>query len=403
MMANIFDTLSERGFVKNCTDPEGLKEALSKEGQTFYIGFDPTGDCLHIGHLLPVMCMAWLQRAGHRPIIVLGGGTAMVGDPSGKDKTREMLTPAKVQRNLEAMRPYFGRIIDMEKAEIVNNADWLLGLGYIGFLRDIGRHFSVNTMIKAEAARIRLERNQGYSFIEFNYHLLQSYDFLHLYRDKGCTIQVGGDDQWFHFCGGIELIRRETGGQAYAFTIPLLARADGKKMGKTEKGAVWIDAERVSPYDYYQYWINVQDADAIKLMKLYTFMDIEEIAVYESMQGAELRKAKQKLAFEATAIVHGQEEARKAEEAARAAFSGSECQDMPCHSTDLPKPVVNLLADSGLCRSRSEARRQIKGGAIKLDYGEGKEKVSDIDAALERPAVLWAGKKRCIRITSVGP
>ena len=253
---------------------------------------------------------------------------------------------------------------------------------------------------KAEAARLRLERNQGYSFIEFNYHLLQSYDFLHLFRERGCTIQVGGDDQWFHFCGGIDLIRRETGAHAYAFTIPLLARSDGKKMGKTEKGAVWIDPARVSPYEYYQYWVNVQDADVIKLMKLYTFMELDEIAGYAELEGAGIRKAKQKLAYEATAIVHGEQEARKAEEAAQAVFSGAASQDMPCHSADFPQPVVNLLAETGLCKSRSDARRQIKGGAIKLDYGDGKKKVSEIDASLDRPAVLWAGKKRCVKVTA---
>ena len=396
-MDSIFDVLQQRGFIKQSSNEQECREKLDTEETTFYIGFDPTGDCLHIGHLLPIMCMAWLQKAGHTPIIVLGGGTAMVGDPSGKDKTREILTPAKIEANLAAMKPLFARFIDFETAKIINNADWLLPLNYVEFLRDIGKYFSVNTMIKAEGAKQRLERNQGYSFIEFNYHLLQSYDFLHLYKEHNCTLQVGGDDQWFHFTGGLDLIRRE-GGKAHAFTIPLLTTADGKKMGKTEKGAVWIDQNRVSSYDYYQYWVNVQDADVIKFMKLYTFMDLEEIGKYAELQGADIREAKHRLAFEATFLAHGEEGAKKAEKAAKAAFSGAVSDGMPSHSASLPESVVGLLVASGLCSSNSDARRQIKGGAIKIDYGEGKNPVSDKDAQMSQIGILWFGKKKCVRI-----
>jgi tyrosyl-tRNA synthetase len=397
-MSNIYDILVERGFVEQSTDAEAIREKLGTESLTFYIGFDPTGDCLHVGHLLPVMCMAWLQRFGHQPIIVLGGGTAMVGDPSGKDKTREMITLEKIDQNLEGMRPMFGKFLDIDRTIVRNNAEWLMSLNYLTFLRDIGRHFSVNQMIKAEGARQRLERGQGYSFIEFNYHLLQSYDFLHLYKEHNCVLQVGGNDQWFHFTGGIDLIRRETGEQGYAFTIPLLTTADGKKMGKTEKGAVWIDPNKVSSYDYYQYWVNVQDADVIKLMKLYTFMDLSEIAEYEKLSGADIRQAKHRLALEATTLAHNKAEAEKAQQAALAAFSGATSSNMPTFSSQFPVLIIDLLAESGLCKSKSDAKRQIKGGAIKVDYGEGKQSVRDITAIIDQSAVLWFGKKKCVRV-----
>jgi tyrosyl-tRNA synthetase len=397
-MSHILDTLHERGFIKQIMGEDKLRYKMSQGPMTFYIGFDPTGDCLHVGHLLPIMCMAWLQRSGHKPIIVLGGGTAMVGDPSGKEKTREMLTNADIEHNLESQRPLFGKLIDLEQAKILNNADWLCTLNYINFLRDIGKHFSVNTMIKAEGARQRLERQQGYSFIEFNYHLLQSYDFLHLAQNEDCFLQVGGDDQWFHFCGGVELIRRELQKEAYAFTIPLLATADGKKMGKTEKGAVWIDQNKVSSYDYYQYWVNVQDADVIKLMKSYTFMPMEEIATYATLQGADIRKAKHKLALETTTLVHGREAGEQAQQAAFAMFQNKgNSQNAPQYNSST-NMIINILVDSGLCSSKSDARRQIKGSAIKVDYGSGKERIENIDAVMKDSGVLWRGKKRCVQV-----
>ena len=398
MAATILETLKERGFIKQCTNEEGLSEALNEGPMTFYIGFDPTGDSLHVGHLLPIMCMSWLQKAGHKPIILMGGGTALVGDPSGKDKTREMITREQVESNLDGQRPLFGKIIDLDSAEMLNNADWLCGLKYIDFLRDIGRHFSVNKMIKAEGARQRLERDQGYSFIEFNYHLLQSYDFLVLSKEKDCFLQVGGDDQWFHFCGGIELIRRETGKQAYAFTIPLLTTSDGKKMGKTEKGALWIDEKKVSAYDYYQYWVNVTDDDALKFLKLFTFLPMEEIEPYAAMKGAQMREVKRRLAIEATAVIHGAEAAKAADEAARAVFTGAVNENMPTHAAALPELFSTLLADAGLCKSRGEARRLIQSGAVKVDYGDGKTPVQDTHGSLEKEAVLWSGKKKSVRI-----
>jgi len=394
----ILKELQQRGFVKQIIDEDELGRKLHQEKITFYVGFDPTGSSLHVGHMLPIMVMAWLQRAGHRPIIVLGGGTAMVGDPSGKDKTREMLTPAKVQKNLEAMRPQFARFLDLDNALMLNNADWLLPLHYVSFLRDIGKHFSVNRMIKAEGTRQRLEREQGFSFIEFNYHLLQSYDFLHLHKEYDCSLQVGGDDQWFHFCGGVELIRRETGKTAYGFTIPLLATADGKKMGKTEKGAVWLNPELMSPYDFYQYWVNVQDNDVIRFMKLYTFLPLEEIQEWGQLQGADLRKAKQKLALEVTTLVHGAEEAQRVQEAARKVFSGGTAADMPCVSVALPMAFGDLICAAGLAQSKSQARRLIKGNAIKMDYGEGKTAITHHETICTQAGNLWAGKKRCVKI-----
>ena len=397
-MSHVLDILHERGFIKQIMGEEKLKEKMSNGPMTFYIGFDPTGDCLHVGHLLPIMCMAWLQRAGHKPIIVLGGGTAMVGDPSGKEKTREMLTKEDIERNLEGQRPLFAKLIDLDHAKIRNNADWLCELNYINFLRDIGKHFSVNSMIKAEGARQRLERHQGYSFIEFNYHLLQSYDFLYLAQHEDCFLQVGGDDQWFHFCGGVELIRRELQKEAYAFTIPLLTTADGKKMGKTESGAVWIDQNKVSSYDYYQYWVNVQDADVIKLMKTYTFMTLEEIQNFAQLKGADIRDAKHKLALETTALVHGREAAEQAQQAAFAMFKNKgNAQNAPQHESST-NVILNILVESGLCSSKSDARRQIQGSAIKVDYGSGKESIKSIDAVMTDSGVLWRGKKRCIRV-----
>jgi tyrosyl-tRNA synthetase len=397
---SILQTLKSRGFVKQIIDEEALEDKLENESITFYVGFDPTGNSLHVGHLLPIMVMAWLQRAGHTPIVVLGGGTAMVGDPSGKDKTREMLTTEKVEQNLDSMRPQYARFLDLDNALMLNNADWLMKLNYVDFLRDIGKHFSVNRMIKAEGTRQRLEREQGFSFIEFNYHLLQSYDFLHLHKEHDCILQVGGDDQWFHFCGGVELIRRETGNHAYGFTIPLLTTANGKKMGKTENGAVWLDPKQVSPYDYYQYWVNVQDDDVIRLFKLYTFLPLDEIAKYEVLTGKDIREAKQRLAYEATKLAHGEEEAKKVHEAARKLFSGGGATNIPTTTVQFPISFIDLLEESGLAPSKSQARRLIKGGGIKMDYGTGKEPIKDISAICAQEGNLWAGKKRCVKIQS---
>ena len=396
---NAIDTLTARGFIKTHTDLDALNEAMAAGPITFYVGFDPTGDSLHIGHLLPVMAMAHLQQAGHKPIVVLGGGTAMVGDPSGKDKTREILTPEKIRSNLEAMRVQFGRFLDLDGCEVVDNAEWLMGLGYIHFLRDVGKHFSVNKMMSAEGIRQRLERNQGLSFIEFNYHLLQSYDFLVLHDKYGCTLQLGGDDQWFNILGGVELIRRERQKSAHALTIPLLQTADGKKMGKTEKGATWLDPNQCSPYDYFQYWVNVHDADVGRFLRLYTFMPLDEIAKLEALEGAQIRDAKQVLAFEATALAHGKEEAKKARAAAQAAFSGGVSADMPSHAVSFPVNILDALVATGLCKSKGDARRQIQQGAVRLG-ADRDQQVSDTNQSLDAETVLWKGKKNCFRLVA---
>jgi len=396
---NPIDTLTARGFIKTHTDLDALTEAMAAGPVTFYVGFDPTGDSLHIGHLLPVMAMAHLQQAGHKPIVVLGGGTAMVGDPSGKDKTREILTPEKIRSNLEAMRVQFARFLDLDGCEVVDNAEWLMGLGYIHFLRDVGKHFSVNKMMSAEGIRQRLERNQGLSFIEFNYHLLQSYDFLVLHDKYGCTLQVGGDDQWFNILGGVELIRRERQKAAHALTIPLLQTADGKKMGKTEKGATWLDPNQCSPYDYFQYWINVHDADVGRFLRLYTFLPLDEIAKLEALEGAQIRDAKQVLAYEATVLAHGIDEAAKARDAAQAAFSGGVSADMPSQAVTFPMNILDALVATGLCKSKGDARRQIQQGAVRLG-ADRDQQVGDTNLVLEVETVLWKGKKNCYRLVS---
>ena len=393
------ETLQARGFIKSHTDLDALSAAMAEGPMTFYVGFDPTGDSLHVGHLLPVMAMAHLQQAGHKPIVVLGGGTAMVGDPSGKDKTREILTPEKIKLNLAAMRVQFDRFLDIDACEVVDNAEWLMGLGYIDFLRDVGRHFSVNKMMTAEGIKQRLDRNQGLSFIEFNYHLLQSYDFLVLHDRYGCTLQVGGDDQWFNILGGVELIRRERQATSHALTIPLLQTADGKKMGKTEKGAVWLDAAKVSAYDYFQYWINAHDADVGRFLRLYTFMPLEDISALEALKGADIREAKAVLAFEATKLAHGEAEAIKARDAASAAFSGGVSDDMPTVAASLPLPILDALVTAGLCSSKGDARRQIQQGAVRL--GAARDlKVDDVSLTIAEETVLWRGKKNCARIVA---
>lgn len=396
---DVIDTLQARGFIKSHTDLEALRSELNSGPTPFYVGFDPTGSSLHVGHLLPVMAMAHMQRAGHRPIVVLGGGTAMVGDPSGKDKTREILTPERIQSNLVSMREQFGRFLDLDGAEVVDNAEWLLGLGYIDFLRDVGRHFSVNKMMSAEGIKQRLDRNQGLSFIEFNYHLLQSYDFLVLHDRYGCSLQMGGDDQWFNILGGVELIRRERQQAAHALTHPLLQTADGKKMGKTEKGAVWLDPSLCSPYDYFQYWVNVHDDDVGRFLRLYTFMPIDAIAELEALEGSAIRDAKAVLAFEATKLAHGESEASKARDAAKAAFSGGISADMPSAGVVFPIGILDALVASGLCSSKGDARRQIQQGAVRTGASRD-EQVTQTDATVSAETVLWRGKKNCVRLVS---
>ena len=322
-MENVFDVLRARGFVQQVTHPDVLRQRLGSECLTFYIGYDPTARSLHIGSLLTIMAMAHMQRAGHRPLVIVGGGTAMIGDPSGRTEMRQMLSPDTIAQNVQALRAQLQRYLSFEGdngAIIVNNADWLAELKYIDFLRDIGRHFSVNRMLTFEAYKQRLET--GLSFLEFNYQLLQAYDFLVLFQRYGCVLQIGGDDQWGNMVAGVELIRRVADGEAFVMTFPLLATASGQKMGKTAAGAIWLDAELTSPYEFYQFWINVDDRDVQRFLKYYTFLPLEEIARLGTLQGAELRQAKEVLAFEVTKLTHGEDEARKARDAAHALFEG---------------------------------------------------------------------------------
>lgn len=371
---NAIDILKARGFYNQCTDEDALRKLLDEGPVTFYVGFDPTADSLHVGHLVQVMAMANLSRAGHKAIPVVGGGTVQVGDPSFKEETRELLTPERMAANKAKIGAQLARFAP---GELVDNADWLMKLNYVEFIRDIGRHFSVNVMVKAESMKQRLERGQGLSFLEFNYPLLQAYDFLELYRRFGCRLQVGGGDQWFNIISGADLIRRVEGGAAYGLTTPLLTTASGAKMGKTVAGAVWLDPEKVSPYDYNQYWYNCDDRDVEKFLKLFTFLPLEQI---EDAVKGDIRAAKRLLADEATAIVHGRD------------------TSIPELAAALPAPVIDLLVASGLAKSKGEARRLIDNGGIAI----GAEKVASYDAVMHAPGLLKAGKKRAVSVVA-GP
>jgi len=404
-MANALDVLRERGFVEQVSDEEGLRAAL-EQPLVFYIGYDPSAASLHAGSLLTIMAVAHLQRLGHRPIIVVGGGTGMIGDPTGRTEMRTLMSVDDVKANTEAIRRQLSRYIRFGEGEalIVNNADWLLKLGYIEFLRDIGQHFSVNRMLASEAYRQRLER--GLSFIEFNYQLLQAYDYLHLYRTYGCRLQLGGNDQWGNILAGIDLIRRVEGAETYALTFPLLTTASGAKMGKSATGAVWLQAELLAPYDFYQFWINVEDADVARFLRLFTFLPMDEIAELTSVEGAALRHAKQVLAYEVTRLTHGQEAAERAREASQALFGGDGLREgvpsltVPVEDLERGIPAVDVFAASGLARSKSDARRLVQqGGAYVNELA-----VTDVDRTLTRDdlvdgeILLRAGKKRYHRI-----
>lgn len=408
---NAFDVLLSRGLIKQHTDADALRRAFAAGPVTFYVGFDPTATSLHIGNLVPIMAMTWLQKLGHKPIVVMGGGTGMVGDPSGKDKARELMSPATIRQNLLAQRWQFGRFLDLMPEEetpfssdewtdgrgiVRDNADWLLPLHYISFLREVGRHFSINHMLTAAGTKQRLDRGQGLSFIEFNYHLLQSYDYLVLHRAYHCTLQMGGDDQWFHILGGCELVRRMASDTAHGVTFPLVERSDGKKMGKSESGAIWLDATMCSPYHYYQFWLNVPDADVGRFLRTFTFLPLDRIHALDELEGAQIREAKLVLAWEATALAHGEDEARRAKEASLAAFSGGVSEDMPCFATAFPRTVVDVLVESGLCASKNDARRQIEGGGVYI----GEDKVTDLKATVSGPCVLWRGKKSAVRLVT---
>lgn len=399
---SVIKILEERGFIKQTTHQEPLYEALEKEKVTFYVGFDPTADSLHVGHLLPVMGMAHMQQAGHRPIAILGGGTAMIGDPSGKTDMRKMLTQETIDHNAACFKKQLSRFLDFDndRALMINNGEWLLKLNYIDFLREIGSQFSVNRMLTAECFKTRMEK--GLSFIEFNYMLLQSYDFLTLFRRYGCKLQMGGDDQWSNILAGADLIRRLEGQEAYGITFPLLTTASGKKMGKTEAGAVWLDPEKTSPYEFYQYWRNTEDQDVERFLKLYTFLPMDEIRRLGALKDQEINEAKKVLAFEVTKLVHGEAEARKAAATAAAFFGGAGNQDdMPAielPQTELAKglTIVDLVVMAGLADSKSEARRLVTQGGISL----GEERVNEFNRVIsvsdfnEGKVLLKKGKKQ---------
>jgi tyrosyl-tRNA synthetase len=404
----VYDVFIERGFIEKVTDEEKVPEVLEGKA-TCYIGFDPTASSFHVGNLVPIMALAHMQRHGHRPIALAGGGTGLVGDPSGKNEMRQILTYEEIAKNAEAQKKQFSRFLDFSnnKALLLNNADWLTKLNYIDFLRDIGVHFSVNRMLAAESVKTRLET--GLSFIEFNYQLLQAYDFWYQFKHYDCLIQMGGSDQWGNIVAGIDLIRRLEGKQAYGITFPLIMTADGRKMGKTEKGAVWLDPQRTSPYEYYQFWINTDDRDVIRFLALFTFLPMEEIQEkYGKLEGADLRKAKEALADEATKIVHGENEATKAKNASKALFSKEETDGdaIPTQKMEKAKfiegiPVFKLFESTGLCSSGSEARRLIEqGGAYindrRIDKFDLLVTINDLNDKGE--VSLRAGKKKFQRI-----
>ncbi len=406
-MTSVFDTLKERGYIQQVTHEEPVKELLEKEKVTFYIGFDPTADSLHVGHFLQLMVMAHMQRAGHRPIALVGGGTAMIGDPTGKTDMRKMMTPEEIQHNADAFKNQISKFIDFSegRAVMVDNGDWLLKLNYVEFLRDIGVHFSVNRMLTAECFKSRFE-GKGLSFIEFNYMLMQSYDFLELFRNYDCKMQLGGDDQWSNILGGVDLIRRVESKDVFGMTFTLLTTSDGKKMGKTENGAVWLDASKTSPFDFYQYWRNTNDSDVEKCLALLTFLPMDEVRRLGALKDAAINEAKRVLALEVTKIVHGEEEALKAQKAAEALFGGKgdaesiPSIEIPSAELDMGIKLLDLLVRAGLTPSKSEARRAVQQGGVYIN----EEKVSDIDSTLNQSTVkegqllLQRGKKNFCRI-----
>lgn len=408
-MVNALDVLRERGFVKQLTHDEPLRNLLGREVVTAYVGLDPTADSLHIGHTVPIMAAAHLQRAGHRPIVILGGGTAMIGDPSFKTEMRPMLTEAQIAANVRGIKAQLDSFLDFSdgRAICLNNADWLRELNYIAFLREVGVHFSVNRMLTAECYKGRLET--GLSFIEFNYMLLQSYDYLYLHRNYGCKLQMGGDDQWSNILGGADLVRRVERDEVYGITYPLVTTASGKKMGKTEEGAVWLDPKRTSPYDFYQYWRNTHDADVAKFLAFFTFLPMDEVRRLGALEGRDINVAKKILAFEATSIVHGAQKAREAEQAARALFEGGQnLSTIPTASIDqgwLEKGghVVDLLVQAGIVASKSEGRRLIQGGGLQVNQ----ERVDKDDLLIDMTFVhegrieVRRGKKQFVHIRPV--
>ena len=404
----LYDELVARGLIAQVTNEEEVSKLINEGKATFYIGFDPTADSLHVGHFMALCLMKRLQHGGNKPIALIGGGTAMIGDPSGRTDMRQMMTKETIQHNCDCFKEQMSRFIDFSegKALMVNNADWLMDLNYIEVLREVGAHFSVNRMLTAECYKQRMEK--GLSFLEFNYMIMQSYDFYALFQKYGCNLQFGGDDQWSNMLGGTELIRRKLGKDAHAMTITLLLNSEGKKMGKTQKGAVWLDPKKTTPFEFFQYWRNVADADVIKCLKMLTFLPLEEIEKMESWEGSELNKAKEILAHELTELVHGKEEADKALEAAKGLFASGSSENMP--SADISKAdftdgeidAISILVKSGLVPSRSEGRRAIEQGGVAVNG----EKVTDIytkytEAAFEDEFVIRRGKKNFRKINLV--
>ncbi len=394
----LYEELVARGLIAQVTDEKEISDMINNGKATFYIGFDPTADSLHVGHFMALCLMKRLQMAGNKPIALLGGGTGMIGDPSGKSDMRKMLTKEDIEHNIDCFKKQMSRFIDFSegKAVMVNNADWLLGLNYVDVLREVGACFSVNKMLTYECYKQRMER--GLTFLEFNYMIMQSYDFYMLYQKYGCTMQFGGDDQWANMLGGTELIRKKLGKDAHAMTITLLLNSEGKKMGKTEKGAVWLDPEKTPPYDFYQYWRNIADADVMKCIRMLTFLPIEEIEAMKDWEGSQLNKAKEILAYELTKLVHGEEEAQKAQEGAKALFGGGgNTENMP--STEIPAAeipeeginIMDLLVKTGLAPSKSEARRLVQQGGISVDD----VKVTDPNAPvkIDGEVIIKKGKK----------
>ena len=403
----LYDELVARGLIAQVTDEEEIKDLINNGKATFYIGFDPTADSLHVGHFMALCLMKRLQMAGNKPIALIGGGTAMIGDPSGRTDMRQMMTPETIQHNCDCFKKQMSRFIDFSegKALMVNNADWLMDLNYIDVLREVGAHFSVNRMLTAECYKQRMEK--GLSFLEFNYMIMQSYDFYTLYQKYGCNMEFGGDDQWSNMLGGTELIRRKLGKDAYAMTINLLLNSEGKKMGKTQSGAVWLDPEKTSPFDFFQYWRNVADSDVLKCIRMLTFLPLEEIDAMESWEGAQLNQAKEILAFELTKLVHGEEEATKAREASHALFAGGgDSAHMPtvelssADFADGDMDILSLLVKTELAPSRSDARRAVEQGGVSV----ADEKVTDIRTAYNADSfgadglVIKRGKKKFVKV-----
>jgi tyrosyl-tRNA synthetase len=407
MADNAFDVLKERGFIEQVSDEEGTRAELAQP-VTCYVGFDPSAESFHVGHLVPILALAHLQRHGHRVIAIMGGGTGMIGDPTDKDEMRRLLSVEQIDANLVNLKKQMANLLDFSegRALMLNNADWLRPLNYLEFLRDIGRHFSVNRMLAAEGYRRRYESEGGLNFLEFNYQLLQAYDFLHVYRQYGCTLQAGGNDQWGNILAGVDLIRRVEGSQAYALTYPLLTTNSGAKMGKTAEGAIWLDPDLLSPYEYYQYWINTEDADVERFLAIFTFLPMKQVHELGKLAGAEIRQAKEILAFEATKLLHGEAAAREARETSRRLFGGKGASEVvPTTEVDAATLATGILAPElfqqvGLCRSRSEARRLIQqGGAYINDEPVGSVDDMVTSRHLSEGAILLrAGKKRYHRV-----